>query len=147
LWDHINIALNNKIKKLNLATDPVLILELYEHIKGSIFTNEVEKETFNYNFKTKNADLFLKKASGFKNIKELLTGIHLYIGGVLYFLSVLLNIYILRFLDYSIVLTLTSITYIWTMILSYYVLHENITRKKLIGLSFVVIGAFLIVNV
>lgn len=90
------------------------------------------------------AALFLKKASGFKNLKELLSGMNLYIGGMLYFLSALLNIYILRFLDYSIVLPLTSITYIWTMILSYYVLHEKVTRKKIVGLSFVFIGAFLI---
>jgi drug/metabolite transporter (DMT)-like permease len=90
------------------------------------------------------AALFLKKASGFRNLKELFLNMSLYIGGMLYFLSALLNIYILRFLDYSSVLPLTSITYIWTMILSYYVLDEKVTRKKVIGLSFVSVGAFLI---
>lgn len=91
------------------------------------------------------AALFLKKASTFKNLTELFLNIHLYTGGMLYFLSAILNIYVLRYLDYSIVLPLTSITYIWTMILSYYILHEKVTRKKVIGLGFVFIGAVLIV--
>ena len=90
------------------------------------------------------AALFLKKASEFKNLKKLLFNKYLYIGGMLYFIAALLNIYILRFLEYSIVLPLTSITYIWTMILSYFVLHEKGTRKKLIGLVFVFVGVFLI---
>ena len=90
------------------------------------------------------AALFLKKASGFKNLKELIFNGNLYIGGILYFLSALLNIYILRSLDYSIVLPLTSITYIWTMILSYFVFHEKITMKKIIGLGCVFAGVVLI---
>jgi drug/metabolite transporter (DMT)-like permease len=91
------------------------------------------------------AALFLKKASGFKNLKELIFDRNLYIGGMLYFLSALLNIYILRFLDYSIVLPLTSITYIWTMILSYIVFNEKMTIKKIIGLACVFVGAIFIV--
>lgn len=90
------------------------------------------------------AAIFLKKASGFKNFRQLIFNKNLYIGGILYFLSALLNIYILRFLDYSIVLPLTSITYIWTMILSYFVFHEKITSKKVIGLACVFIGVILI---
>ena len=91
------------------------------------------------------AALFLKKASGFKNFKQLIFNRNLYIGGMLYFLSALLNIYILHFLDYSIVLPLTSITYIWTMILSYFVFREQITMKKIMGLGCVFIGVVLIV--
>jgi drug/metabolite transporter (DMT)-like permease len=93
------------------------------------------------------AALFLKKASGFKSLKQLIFNKNLYIGGILYFLSALLNIYILRFLEYSIVLPLTSITYIWTMILSYFVFREKITIKKVIGLGCVFVGVVLIVIV
>lgn len=91
------------------------------------------------------AALFLKRASGFKTLKELIFNRSLYIGGILYFLSALLNIYILRFLEYSIVLPLTAITYIWTMILSYFVFHEKITIKKVMGLVCIFVGAALIV--
>lgn len=90
------------------------------------------------------AAIFLKKASGFKCFKQLILDINLYIGGILYFLSALLNIYILHFGDYSIVLPLTSITYIWTMILSYFIFQEKITRKKMIGLGCVFVGVALI---
>lgn len=58
LWNHINIALNNNIKKLNLATEPVSISELYRYIKGTTFINEISPNPFNYNFKTKYAEIF-----------------------------------------------------------------------------------------
>lgn len=58
LWKHIDIALRNKIKKLNLATEPVSISELYEYIKGTTFVNEEFKEPFKYDFKTKYDKLF-----------------------------------------------------------------------------------------
>lgn len=90
------------------------------------------------------ASLFLKKASYFENFRELIWNINLYIGGILYFVSAVVNIYILHFLDYSIVLPLTSITYIWTMIIAYLVFEEKITKKKIAGLSLILIGVITI---
>lgn len=87
------------------------------------------------------ASLFLKKASGSDNVIKLLINKNLYIGGALYVSSALLNIYVLKFLDYSVVLPLTSITYIWTMFFSYVILKEKITNKKIIGVIFILIGA------
>jgi drug/metabolite transporter (DMT)-like permease len=92
------------------------------------------------------AALFLKKASEFKNLKELIFNINIYIGGVLYFLSALLNIYILHFLEYSIVLPLTSITYIWTMMFSSFVFNEKIALKKVAGLVCIFVGVIFITN-
>ena len=90
------------------------------------------------------AALFLKKASNFKSIKSLIFDINFYLGGMLYFFSALINIYILRFLEYSIVLPLTSITYIWTMIISYYIFKEKISGKKITGIGMIILGAILI---
>ena len=87
------------------------------------------------------AALFLKRASSFSSIKALLTDKYFYFGGVLYFLSALLNIYVLKRLDYSTVLPLTSITYIWTMILSHLILKEKVGIKKIIGVLGILIGA------
>ena len=87
------------------------------------------------------AALFLKKASGSEGILELLKNLNFYIGGFLYFVSAVLNIIVLRYLDYSIVLPLTSITYIWTMLLSYLILKERITGKKIGGVIMIIIGA------
>lgn len=91
------------------------------------------------------ASLFLKKASSFKSLKELLLNLNLYIGGFLYLGAAILNIIVLREMDYSIVLPLTSLTYVWTMFISYLFLKEYISKKKMIGVSLIVLGAIMIV--
>lgn len=87
---------------------------------------------------------FLKKASDTCGLVEMLKCANLYIGAVLYFVSAGLNIIVLRHLDYSVVLPLTSITYVWTMILSYLFLKEHISDKKKIGVVFILVGAGLV---
>ncbi len=90
------------------------------------------------------ASFFLKKAADFKCISELIINQSLYIGAGLYFVSALLNIYILRYLDYSVVLPFTSITYVWTFVISHHVLKERIGRKKIIGILGIIFGTVLI---
>ncbi len=90
------------------------------------------------------ASLFLKKASGSNGIKSMLVNLNIYIGGLLYLLSAVLNILILRFLDYSVVLPLTSLTYVWTMIISYLILKEKITIKKILGVVLILVGAVIV---
>ena len=58
LWKHIQIARENNIKVLNLATEPVEISEIYEYIKNEKFINEVTNNVPNYDFKTKYAKIF-----------------------------------------------------------------------------------------
>ena len=90
------------------------------------------------------ASLFLKKASSSVEISILLKNWNLYAGGVLYVISALINIYVLKFLPYSVVLPLTSITYIWTMLLSYIFLKEKVHSKKIIGVFVILFGAILV---
>lgn len=90
------------------------------------------------------ASLFLKKASGSDGFIKMLFNLNLYIGGGLYVLSAILNIFILKYLDYSVVLPLTSITYIWTMILSCFVLKERLSLKKMLGVGLIVVGAIIV---
>ena len=87
------------------------------------------------------ASLLLKRASSATDILELVKNTNFYAGGFLYFFSAVLNIYILRYLDYSVVLPLTSFTYIWTMILSYYILKERKKKKKILGVLLIISGA------
>lgn len=87
------------------------------------------------------ASLFLKKASRADGIISVLKNVNLYIGGFLYLASAVLNIWILKYLEYSVVLPLTSLTYIWTMVLSYLILKETITGKKIAGVVLILIGA------
>ena len=86
------------------------------------------------------ASLFLKKASSSKSILDLIKNKNIYIGGFLYLSSAILNIYLLKLLEYSVVLPMTSITYIWTMVLSYFILKEKISKKKIIGVISIILG-------
>ncbi|UOQ94435.1 EamA family transporter [Halobacillus shinanisalinarum] len=71
---------------------------------------------------------------------------NLIIGGSFYGIGAILNIITLNYLPYTIVFPLTSITYVWTMLISYIFLSELISMKKIIGLLFIVIGSFLLVT-
>ena len=90
------------------------------------------------------ASFFLKKASKSQKILELIKNYNLYIGGFLYLLSAVLNIYLLKYLDYSLVLPMTSITYIWTLIISYRFLNEKIGLKKICGVFIIIAGVILL---
>lgn len=89
---------------------------------------------------------FFKRASNKRAVdKSILKCIDFYIGGSLYFFSAVINIYLLKFLPYTIVLPLTSITYIWTLLVSHKLLKEEISNLKKIGVGLIIVGAFLIV--
>lgn len=85
--------------------------------------------------------LFLKRASTAKGMKEIAGNVNLYTGVFLYAVGAALNIWLLRYLDYSAVLPLTSFTYVWTMALSYLFLKEKITKKKIAGVLLILLGA------
>ena len=76
--------------------------------------------------------------------EEVLKNKNLYFGSGLYLLSAVLNIFALSEFDYSYVLPFTSLTYVWTLLISYFILKEKMTIKKVIGVSLIVFGAFLI---
>jgi drug/metabolite transporter (DMT)-like permease len=90
------------------------------------------------------AALFFKRASSFKSLKALITNINLYVGVFLYLICAALNIIVLRYLDYSVVLPITSLTYIWTLIIAAIFLKEKATKRKVSGLCLIIVGAVLI---
>ena len=97
------------------------------------------------------ASLFLKKASGSMNGKSVIESVlnllktpSLYAGGILYLLASVLNIYVLRLLDYSSVLPLSAFTYVWTMFLARLRFGEKLTKRKMAGVFLVVLGAALV---
>lgn len=88
---------------------------------------------------------FLKKATNSKpSIMSAFTSKYLYIGGALYILAAILNIFVLNYLDYIVLLPLTSLSYIWTMIIARIFLGDKISRNKKIGVLCICIGAFII---
>jgi drug/metabolite transporter (DMT)-like permease len=68
-----------------------------------------------------------------------------FIGGTLYFIGAVINIMVLKRLPYTIVFPLTSVTYIWTLIISHFFLGEKITEKKIAGVVFIIIGSIFLV--
>jgi hypothetical protein len=75
LWDDIQTALDNDIRLLNLATEPISAGELYKHLEGKTFKNELKATLSNYNFKTIHADKFGGKGSYICNKTEILDSI------------------------------------------------------------------------
>ena len=87
---------------------------------------------------------YLKKSTGKEGISGIILSPFLYIGGFSYLISAVLNIIVLKYLPYSVVLPLTSITYIWSLVIAYYFLKEKITKVKIYGIVCIIIGAIFI---
>ena len=68
----------------------------------------------------------------------------IYIGVFFYVSAALLNVYVLIYLPYSIVLPFTAISYIWSTFIASLFLKEKITSHKVIGLCLIVFGAVLL---
>ena len=81
---------------------------------------------------------FFKKCTNAGTIKGIIFSPFLYLGGMLYLVSAILNIIVLRYLPYSVTL---PITYIWSMIISYLFLKEKITKTKFVAIVFILGGA------
>lgn len=79
LWNDIKTAIENNIKILNLATEPITIKELYKHIYDNDFTNEITNNIPNYNFKTKHSKLFNGKDGYILKKEEILKDIKMFI--------------------------------------------------------------------
>ena len=90
------------------------------------------------------AALFFKNASTADGLLGLIKNKNLYIGGFLYVLAALLNIYVLQFLDYSVVLPLSSMTYVWTIVYARVLHKEHINTRKFLGIALIVGGAALV---
>lgn len=58
LWEHIKKALEFGVQKLNITTEPICVGELYEHLEGKPFVNELQKTPFTQNLRSRYAELF-----------------------------------------------------------------------------------------
>ena len=66
-------------------------------------------------------------------------------GGFLYFVSAVLDIWLLKYLPYVLVLPLTAMTYIWSTALAGIFLKERVTKTKIFGLLLLIVGMTLLV--
>lgn len=80
LWGHIRRALDLGLDKLNLATQPVSVAEVYHALTSGEFVNELNKPVFDYDFRTKHADL-LGGSDGYLETREqVLAGIRAFVA-------------------------------------------------------------------
>jgi len=70
---------------------------------------------------------------------EILQSGWLWAGGFLY-----VGASLLKHLPYSVVVPLGALTYVWTMFLSHWLLHERITKSKVLGITVILIGVVLL---
>ena len=84
---------------------------------------------------------FKKGTDTLNGILSLFINWKIYVGGFFYVTAAILNIIALKFLPYSVVIPLTSLTYVWTLIISRIALGEKITVKKIIGIILILIGS------
>lgn len=80
LWNHIQTGLEHGIRKLNLATEPVLVSELYRELTGKEFVNHLPKPPYNYDMRTNYAGLFGGENGYIYDKKSVIREIRNYIG-------------------------------------------------------------------
>ena len=89
---------------------------------------------------------YLKKgASKFNfNILDQLNNYKLGIGVVFYIMSTLIYLSVLREHNLSLVYPITSLQYVWISFASAKYLDEEITKYRLMGITLVIIGVYLV---
>lgn len=60
LWQHLEIIIQNNIKIMNMATEPLKISDLYAQIEQKSFVNEIARSIPHYDFWTTHAQSFGK---------------------------------------------------------------------------------------
>ena len=90
------------------------------------------------------AFFFKKSTERMKGIFSLLGIPCFYLGGVLYVAGAMTNVILLRYMDYTIVYPMGSISYIWSLLISNRFLGEKITGKKIVGIALICLGVVLL---
>ncbi|GAV11640.1 EamA family transporter [Paenibacillus sp. NAIST15-1] len=67
-------------------------------------------------------------------------------GFMLYGIGALLNIYLLRFLPYTLVLPANALTYVWTLCLAKWWFKESVGWHKVAGIGVIGLGLVILVQ-
>ena len=90
------------------------------------------------------AFFFKKSAERMDGLFSLLRVPAFYLGGALYAVSALMNVLLLRVMDYTVLYPLTATTYIWSLLIGSRFLGEKLTVRKLSGVALICLGAVLV---
>lgn len=67
-----------------------------------------------------------------------------YFGGGFYLVGIITNVFLLKSLEYTVVYPLTSLTYVWSLLLSIFLLKEKLNLWKILGVAIILAGVFMI---
>jgi drug/metabolite transporter (DMT)-like permease len=97
-------------------------------------------------FFTSIGQILLKKSSTtiVRSIKVNLTNYILLLGVGVYFISMLFNIYALKGAELTVLVPITSLSYVWTILLSLFIFKESMNKYKWVGLFVVLFGIVII---
>lgn len=91
--------------------------------------------------------LYLKKAMDQMaelTLANVLSSVPAYLGLFFYLLSAVTNIVLLNSFEYSVVFPMTSLSYVWTAMISVFVFRETLTRNKIIAITLIIVGVFVL---
>ncbi|MEG0253982.1 MAG: multidrug transporter [Vagococcus sp.] len=77
-------------------------------------------------------------------VVKAITNKWLLLGSFLYIVSAATNIVLFKYLAYSIAFPMTSLTYVWTVFISYFTFKEKITPLKLLSIGLIIVGVVII---
>jgi drug/metabolite transporter (DMT)-like permease len=97
-----------------------------------------------YFFKIGVIDISNKSNGITEVIKSIMANLYIWGGAFCSGLSLLLWFYVLSKMELSRAYPLVSLGYIFTLILGYFLLNEAITPVKIIGISLIVLGVFVL---
>ena len=86
------------------------------------------------------ASFSLKKSTNGGTVLSIIRNKYLYIGGFLYVVAAIFNIWLLKKMPYSVVVPLGSMCYIWTMFIAGILLKEKINIVKVVGVLLILFG-------
>lgn len=88
---------------------------------------------------------FLKKVSDLKfSFLTIIKSKYLYLAAISCSIDSILNLILLKYIPYNIILPLCSLTYFWSFLLSFIFLKEDINFKKIRALLVIVFGVVLL---
>ena len=96
--------------------------------------------------------IFLKRLSqeslsfGFSGIYKLLLNTNLWLGGICYVLPILIWAYLLRSIDLTKLQPMLAIVYIYSAVLGFFLLGEEPTLLRIVGITVVIVGVILVGN-
>lgn len=92
------------------------------------------------------AFFFKRSTADLNGIFSLLRIPSFYLGGFFYAFGALLNVILLRYMDYTIIYPMGAVSYIWSLFISNRFLGEKITKKKIFGVALICVGVFLLAH-